>query len=164
MSEQIRCPFSGKFQGWFLMWFGKYIETYRSCVCDWHQRLWRAEIQCKAIPELATHQWRIRLRVAWVRHLLHENCNVPLRMISEKMKMNRDACHQSICNNSGKWKLNATIVSPHWQMKQKEIRQTFAAELLERARSDTTFALKHHCQRWSWCYQYDPQIKWQSAK
>ena len=102
--------------------------------------------------------------VVRIRDMIREDCTVTVRMLGDALHVNKSTCHQILREDLGKRKLNARLVSHALTQDQKEVRASICVDLLHEAQNDTTFVNSIIAEDESWCFQYDPQTKRQSAE
>ena len=102
--------------------------------------------------------------VVRIRDMIREDRTLTVRMLADALRINKLTCHQILREDLGKRKLNARLVPHALTQDQKEVRASICAELLQEVLNDATFVNSIIAEDESWCFQYDPQTKRQSAK
>ena len=102
--------------------------------------------------------------VVCIRDMIREDGTVTVRMLADALHINKSTCHQILREDLGKQKLHARLVLHALTQDQKEVRASICADLLHKAQNDATFVNSINAEDESWCFQYDPQTKRQSAE
>jgi len=102
--------------------------------------------------------------VVRIRDMIREDRTVTVRMLADALHISKSTCHQILREDLGKWKLNARLVPHALTQDQKEVRASICAHLLHEAQNDATIVNSIIAKDESWCFQYDPQTKRQSAE
>jgi len=85
-------------------------------------------------------------------------------MLADALHINNSTCHQILQEDFSKQKLNTRLVPQALTQDQKGVRASICADLLHEVQNDATFINSITAENESWCFQYDPQTKRQSAK
>jgi len=101
--------------------------------------------------------------VVRISDMIKEDRTVTVRVLADALHINKSTCHQ-ILQDLGKRKLNARLVPHALTQDQKEVRASNCADLLHEAQNDAMFVNSMIAEDESWCFQYDPQTKRQSAE
>ena len=99
-----------------------------------------------------------------IRELLVTDRHLTCRMIAEKLNIAKTVVHDIIRNVLKKKKVCAKFVPHSLTPEQKEQRVNACRNLIEMADEDNTFLQKIITGDESWCFQYEPTTKRQSAE
>jgi AraC-like DNA-binding protein len=99
-----------------------------------------------------------------IRDMKREDRTVTVRMLADALHISKSTCHQILRENLGKQKLKASLVPHALTQDQKEVRASICADLLHEAQNNAMFINSIIADDESWCFQYDPQTKRQSAE
>jgi len=137
----------------------------RARVFGWHRRF----ILGRVSVEDDTRSGRLSSsrnedNVVRIRDMIREGRTVAVRMLADAPHINKWTCHQILREDLDKRKLNARLVPHTLTQDQKEVRASICADLLHEAQNDATFVNNIIAEDESWCSQYDPQTKRQSAE
>jgi len=103
-------------------------------------------------------------KTTWCASMIREDRTVTVRMLADALHINKSTCHQILREDLGKRKLSARLVLHALTEDRKEVRASICADLLHDAQNDATFVNSIIAEDESWCFQYDPQTKRQSAE
>jgi len=137
----------------------------RARVFGWHRRF----VLGRVSVEDDTRSGRLSSsrnedNVVCIRDMIREDHTVTVRMLADALHINKSTCHQILWEDLGKRKLNARLVPQALTQDQKEVRASICADLLHEAQNDATFVNSIIAEDESWCFQYEPQTKRQSAE
>jgi hypothetical protein len=102
--------------------------------------------------------------VVRIRNMIRDDSTVTVRMLADALHINKSTCHQILQEDLGKRKLSARLVPHALTQDQKEVRASICADLLHEAQNYAMFVNSIIAEDESWCFQYDPHTKRQSAK
>lgn len=98
------------------------------------------------------------------RHLLNSDRRLSVRMVAEKLGLDKMVVHKIISEDLGMRKICAKLVPKVLTEQQKENREAVAKDLLERIEEDPQFFDNVITGDESWFFEYDPETKRQSCE
>ena len=145
---------------------GAYVDEALSQarVFGWHRRFVLSRVSAEDDKRLGRPSGsRNEDNVVRISDMIKEDRTVTVRVLADALHINKSTCHQ-ILQDLGKRKHNARLVPHALTQDQKEVRASNCADLLHEAQNDATFVNSIIVEDESWCFQYDPQTKRQSAE
>lgn len=107
---------------------------------------------------------RTENEVAKVRALVAADRRMTVRMLADELNMGKDTVHKILTEDLGKRKICSRFVPHFLTDDQKQCRMEACGELIDSADRDPLFLQSIVTGDESWCYQYDPETKRQSAE
>lgn len=99
-----------------------------------------------------------------VRNFIANDRNASLKMIEAAMNINRETIRTIIHEELGKTKICAKFVPHTLTDEQKAMRVSHSRDIVVAARNDPNFLKSIVTSDETWCFQYDPKTKRQSAE
>lgn len=137
----------------------------RSKTFEWHKRFLEGR-QSLEDDERVGRPITIRTAdsIQKVQEFVSNDRNATLRMMEEALNINKEIIRQILKEDLGKTKVCAKFVPHTLTQEQKLMRLEHSREIVRAANNSSTFLKSIVTGDESWCFQYDPKTKRQSAE
>ena len=137
----------------------------RKCVYDWLKRFCDGKETTEDEPRsgrLSTS--RTPDMIERVQQMLAQDQRVTLRLMAEELGISKDTVHTIVREDLGKQKICSRFVPHKLTDEQKAKRMETTGDFITMCDQDPSFLQTIITGDETWCYQFDPESKWQSME